>query len=132
MPAMANFPADLLYTRDHEWARVDGQRVRVGITQHAVDQLGDITLVNLDVAVGTTLEAGKPFGTVESVKAVSDLFAPVAGKVVEVNPALTDSPELINENPYEKGWMITLEVSGPVTGLLDPAAYTAHVDAGGH
>ena len=89
---MADFPSELLYTKDHEWARQDGARVRVGITRHAVDALGDITLVNVDTAVGGSVEAGKAFGTVESVKAVSDLFAPVSGKIVEVNPALTNSP----------------------------------------
>jgi glycine cleavage system H protein len=129
---MANFPAELLYTKDHEWARVDGNRVRVGITQHAVDQLGDVTLVNVDPKLGDTLEAGKAFGTVESVKAVSDLFAPLSGKITAINAELNDHPEFINESPYDKGWMIEIEVAGPVTGLMDAAAYNAHVDAGGH
>jgi len=128
--AMATFPADLKYTKDHEWARVDGARVRVGITQHAVDQLGDITLVNLDVKPGAKLEQGKAFGTVESVKAVSDLYAPVSGTVLEVNKALDDHPELVNESPYDKGWMLVIEVSGTLDGLLDVTAYTAHVEAG--
>jgi glycine cleavage system H protein len=127
---MATFPADLKYTKDHEWARVDGARVRVGITQHAVDQLGDITLVNLDVKPGAKLEQGKAFGTVESVKAVSDLYAPVSGTVLEVNKALDDHPELVNESPYDKGWMLVIEVSGTLDGLLDVTAYTAHVEAG--
>ena len=129
---MASYPADLQYTKDHEWARVDGKRVRVGITQHAVDQLGDITLVNIDLKVGATVEHGKAFGTVESVKAVSDLFAPIAGTIVEINASLNDHPEHINDSPYEKGWMIVIEASGEVTGLLDQAAYIAHCDAGDH
>ena len=127
---MSNYPSDLKYTKDHEWARVDGARVRVGITQHAVDQLGDITLVNLDVKAGAKLEHGKAFGTVESVKAVSDLYAPVSGTVVEVNKALDANPELVNESPYDKGWMLVIEVSGSTDELLDVAAYTAHVEAG--
>lgn len=127
---MATFPAELKYTKDHEWARIDGTRVRVGITQHAVDQLGDITLVNLDAKVGSKLEHGKAFGTVESVKAVSDLYAPVTGTVVAINKDLDANPESINESPYEKGWMIELEVESGLDALLDAAAYTAHVDAG--
>jgi glycine cleavage system H protein len=127
---MATFPAELKYTKDHEWARIDGTRVRVGITQHAVDQLGDITLVNIDAKPGAKLEVGKAFGTVESVKAVSDLFAPVSGTVVEVNKALDANPEAVNESPYENGWMVVIEVSSGMDELLDVAAYTAHVEAG--
>lgn len=127
---MATFPAELKYTKDHEWARVDGTRVRVGITQHAVDQLGDITLVNIDAKPGAKLEVGKAFGTVESVKAVSDLFAPVSGTVVEVNKALDANPEAVNESPYENGWMVVIEVASGLDELLDVAAYTAHVEAG--
>jgi glycine cleavage system H protein len=125
---MADFPSELQYTKDHEWTRPEGTRVRVGITQHAVDALGDITLVNIDAAVGTKLEAGKSFGTVESVKAVSDLFLPVAGTIVEVNTALTNSPELVNESPYEKAWMVLIEPTGGAKSeLMDSAAYTAYV-----
>lgn len=127
---MASFPAELKYTKDHEWARIDGNRVKVGITQHAVDQLGDITLVNLDTKVGAKLEVGKAFGTVESVKAVSDLYAPVSGTVVEINKSLDANPEFINESPYEKGWMLVIEVAGAPDGLLDVSAYNAHVEAG--
>ena len=124
---MADVPADLKYTKDHEWARIDGHRVTVGITQHAVDQLGDVTLVGLDVKVGGALTAGKPFGTVESVKAVSDLFAPVSGALVEVNAALNNNPERVNESPYDNGWMVVIEVSdaGALGELLDADAYTA-------
>ncbi|MBL8683315.1 MAG: glycine cleavage system protein GcvH [Myxococcales bacterium] len=127
---MASFPAELKYTKDHEWARIDGNRVKVGITQHAVDQLGDITLVNLDTKVGAKLEVGKAFGTVESVKAVSDLYAPVSGTVVEINKSLDANPEFINESPYEKGWMLVIEVASAPDGLLDVGAYNAHVEAG--
>ncbi len=131
---MGDFPADLRYTKDHEWARPDGARVRVGITQHAVDQLGDITLVNLDVKAGAKLEQGKAFGTVESVKAVSDLYAPVSGTVVAVNDALVDHPEHINDEAYGKGWMLELELSdaSQLEALMDVAAYTQHVAALDH
>lgn len=125
---MAGFPSDRSYTKDHEWALKQDGRVRVGITQHAVESLGDITLVNFDVAVGDSVEAGKAFGTVESVKAVSDLFAPVSGKVVEINGALANRPELINEDPYTKGWIIVIEATDlPSSTVIDSAAYTAYV-----
>lgn len=126
---MSDFPADLKYTKDHEWAKTEGTRLRVGITSFAVEQLGDITLVSFDVKVGDTLTAGKAFGTIESVKTLSDLFAPVAGKVVELNAELDKKPELVNEDCYGKAWMIVIEPSEPAAGLLDPAAYTAHVKA---
>jgi glycine cleavage system H protein len=124
---MSDNPRDLRYTNDHEWARADGANVRVGITKHAVEALGDITLVNLDVKVGAALTAGKPFGTVESVKAVSDLFAPISGKLVAVNGALNDKPEMVNEDPYGEGWMVVIE---PAAGesldkLLSADAYDA-------
>ena len=122
-----NIPDGLRYTKDHEWAKVDGNRVRVGITSFAVEQLGDITLVTLDCKPGDQLTAGKAFGTIESVKTLSDLFAPMDGKVVEVNGALDKSPELVNEDCYGKAWMIVLETSSPVVGLLDPKAYAEHV-----
>jgi glycine cleavage system H protein len=126
---MADVPADLKYTKDHEWARVDGLRVTVGITQHAVDQLGDVTLVGLDVKVGGALTAGKPFGTVESVKAVSDLFAPVTGTLVEVNASLNSNPEKVNESPYDAGWMVVIEVAdaSALGELLDASAYGAYL-----
>jgi glycine cleavage system H protein len=122
---MADVPADLKYTKDHEWARLDGRRVVVGITQHAVDQLGDVTLVGVDAKVGAALTTGKAFGTVESVKAVSDLFAPVAGTLVEVNAALQANPERVNESPYDQGWMVVIEVAdaSALDGLLDASAY---------
>ena len=123
------FPAGLKYTKDHEWAKVEGNRMTVGITAFAVEQLGDITLVNLDVKVGDELAAGKAFGTIESVKTLSDLYSPVNGKVVEVNKDLDGKPELVNEDPYGKAWMIVIETSDGGAGLLDQAAYAAHVKA---
>ena len=124
---MSDNPRDLRYTNDHEWARADGAKVQVGITRHAVEQLGDITLVNIDVKVGAKIAAGKAFGTVESVKAVSDLFAPVAGTVVAINPALNNNPEIINEDPYTAGWMVSVELDAGVTldGLLSAEQYDA-------
>ena len=130
---MADFPKDLRYTKDHEWARLEGKLVRVGITHHAVDQLGDITIVAVEAKPGTKLEAGKAFGTVESVKAVSDLFAPMSGTLVEVNAALGDKPELVNQEPYGAGWMVVIEPSdNALESLLDPAAYTQHVASSEH
>ena len=93
-----NIPAGLKYTKDHEWTKTEEKRVTVGITAFAVEQLGDITLVNLDVKVGDEIAAGKAFGTIESVKTLSDLFAPVSGKVEEINKALEDRPELVNDD----------------------------------
>lgn len=121
---MANVPDDLRYTKDHEWAKPEGTKIRVGITAFAVEQLGDITLVELP-KVGTKVDEGKAFGTVESVKTLSDLFAPVAGTIVEVNDALSSSPELVNESAYDKGWMVVIELADPksLETLLDPAAY---------
>lgn len=123
---MSNVPGDLRYTKDHEWAKRDGGKVRVGITAHAVEQLGDITLVELP-KVGTKVELGKAFGTVESVKTLSDLFAPLAGTIVEVNEQLASKPELVNEGPYEQGWMVVIEPTDAAAfdGLLDAAAYGA-------
>jgi glycine cleavage system H protein len=123
---MANYPADLKYTKDHEWARREGELVRVGITSFAVDQLGDVTLVDLPAA-GTTLTAGAHFGDIESVKAVSELFAPLDGDVVEANAGLADHPEQVNESPYDKGWMLLLRPKNPadLDKLFDTAAYAA-------
>ncbi len=104
------YPSDLLYTEDHEWARVEGKIATIGVTQFAVDQLGDVTQVELP-REGEALKQGDAFGTVESVKAVSDLFAPITGKVIKVNSPLQDSPEYVSEDPYDGGWMITVEVT---------------------
>ncbi len=124
------FPAGLKYTKDHEWAKVEGNRITVGITAFAVEQLGDITLVNIDVKAGDELAAGKAFGTIESVKTLSDLYAPLSGKVVDVNKDLDAKPELVNEDPYG-AWMVVIEVSDPATlaQLLDEKSYGEHVKA---
>ena len=124
-----NFPDDLKYTREHEWCRIQGNRATVGITEHAQDQLGDIVYVELP-DVGDMVKKGESFGAVESTKAVSELFAPVSGKVVEVNDPLTDAPETINEDSYEEGWMIQVELSDPdeAADLLDAAAYAKFVE----
>jgi glycine cleavage system H protein len=124
----ATYPDDLLYTKDHEWARVEdkgGQKVAtIGITRFAVDQLGDVTQVELPKE-GETLKAAEVFGSVESVKAVSDLFAPVSGKVLKVNSPLGDSPEYVNEDPYDEGWMVQIALANPkdLDGLMDSDAY---------
>lgn len=127
---MADVPDDLKYTKDHEWAKRDGNKIRVGITAFAVEQLGDITLVELP-KVGTKVEEGKAFGTVESVKTLSDLFAPVAGTIVEVNDKLASNPELVNEAAYDKGWMVVIEVTDPskIDAMMDAAAYRKHLEA---
>ncbi len=108
---------------------IEGNRVTVGITAFAVEQLGDITLVTFDAKVGDTVEAGKNFGTIESVKTLSDLLAPIAGKIVEVNPDLDGKPDLVVDDPYGKAWMVVIEASGSLDGLLDSAAYAEHVKA---
>lgn len=121
---MAQYPNDLKYTKDHEWARVEGDLVRIGITAYAVEQLGDVTLVDLP-APGSDVQANDRFGDIESVKAVSELFAPISGEVIELNPELESSPELVNEAPYADGWLLTIRASDPgeLSRLMDPAAY---------
>ncbi len=116
---------DRQYTKDHEWSLTGADGVQVGITAYAVDQLGDITLVNLDVKVGDAVVAGKAFGTIESVKTLSDLFSPVSGKIAEINTALETQPEIVNEDCYGKGWMLTIAPSDASEKgeLLSPAAY---------
>ncbi|XXX79996.1 glycine cleavage system protein GcvH [Sorangium sp. So ce134] len=125
---------DRRYTKDHEWAKQENDHILVGITAFAVDQLGDITLVNLDVKPGDTITAGKAFGTIESVKTLSDLFAPVSGKVVRVNGELESRPELVNDDCYGKAWMIEVALSdqGELGALLDPAAYTELLKTAAH
>jgi glycine cleavage system H protein len=124
-----NFPEDVRYTKEHEWVRAKGAQLVVGITDFAQDQLGDVVFVELP-DVGDTVKKGESFGVVESTKAVSELFAPVSGKVVEVNDPLTDAPETINEDPYEEGWMIVVEPSDAkeVETLMDATAYKAFVE----
>lgn len=127
------FPTDLKYSKEHEWVRISGRRAVVGITDFAQSQLGDIVFVELP-AVGATITAGKRFSVVESVKAVSDIFAPLGGTVVEVNEALNDAPETVNQDPFGKGWIAVIEVAEGTgaEGLMDSEAYAAHVAKGGH
>jgi glycine cleavage system H protein len=130
---MSDYPSDLRYTKDHEWAKSASGEVTVGITSFAVEQLGDITLVSIDVKAGDTVTAGKAFGTVESVKTLSDLFAPLSGKVVRVNPELANKPEAVNEDCW-KAWMVVIAPAdaGAVDALLDAKAYAEHVKASAH
>ena len=119
-----NIPANLRYTKDHEWISLDGNTATIGITEFAQRELGDIVYVEVDT-VGKELEAGSVFGTVEAVKTVSDLFLPVSGTIKELNPALAGKPEVVNTDPYGEGWMIKMTVKNPadVEALLDSAAY---------
>jgi len=123
------FPADVRYTPEHEWAREQSGVVTVGITSYATEQLGDVVFVELP-EIGRKVEAGKPFGVVEAVKTVSDLYAPVDGEVVEVNGALGDDPAAVNREPYGAGWMVRIRVSDPaqVAGLLDSTGYAKVVE----
>lgn len=124
-PIMANVPAELKYTKSHEWVRVEGDTVTIGITEFAQSELGDVVYVDLP-AVGRSLAVEEVFGSVESVKTVSDLYAPVAGEVVEVNGLLTSQSELVNSDPYGQGFMIKVKVSGDLpSDLLDAAGYEA-------
>lgn len=107
-----NLPEELKYSKEHEWVKVEDGKVRIGITDFAQSELGDIVFVELP-EVGDDIEANEPFGSVESVKTVSELYAPVSGKVVEINEELEDSPEFVNESPYEKAWMIVVELADP-------------------
>jgi glycine cleavage system H protein len=122
------YPEELKYTKEHEWARVKGNVVQIGITNFAVEQLGDVTQVELP-EVGDTVKKDEVFGAVESVKAVSDLFAPVSGKVTKVNDPLNDTPEVVNDSPYEDGWMIEIELSdsAELEQLMSVSDYTAFV-----
>lgn len=121
-----NFPDNLRYTKDHEWVSIEGNVATIGITDFAQRELGDIVYVEVDT-IGKSLEAGAVFGTVEAVKTVSDLFLPVSGTITELNPALANSPESVNTDPYGDGWMVKMIVDSPadVAALLDAAAYEA-------
>jgi len=121
-----NVPQDLQYTRSHEWVRTEDDTATVGISDHAQDELGDVVFVELPDE-GATFDAGESFGTVESVKAVSDVYAPVGGEVVEVNSSLEDAPEKINDDPYGEGWLVKLRTSGEAD-LLSPEEYEKVVE----
>ena len=122
------YPQDLRYSKDHEWIRVQGDRGTIGITDYAQKQLGDVVYVELP-AVGRQLKAGETFGSVESVKAVSELFSPVSGEVLEANPALSGKPEMINKDPHGEAWMIVVRLANAAepAALLDAAQYEAHI-----
>lgn len=124
-------PADLRYTKEHEWVRVEGDSAVVGITDYAQDQLGDIVFVDLP-APGTSVAYMQKFGEIESVKAVSELFSPVSGEVIERNESLADSPELVNDSPYGAGWMLKVRLSNPaeLDDLMSAAEYDAFTEAG--
>jgi glycine cleavage system H protein len=131
---MATYPADLRYTREHEWARLEGQRARVGITHYAQDQLGDVVFVELP-KVGAKVTQMQSFGVVESVKAVSDLFAPLSGVVAEVNEELTREPERVNRDPYGTGWLVVIELANAAEAekLMTAPQYQEFLKtAGGH
>lgn len=123
-----SFPANLRYTKDHEWVSLEGNVATIGITDYAQHELGDIVYVEVDT-IGKTLEAGAVFGTVEAVKTVSDLFLPVSGTITELNPALNNAPELVNSDPYGEGWMVKMTVTNPadVEALMNASAYEAVV-----
>ena len=130
---MSATPNDRRYTREHEWVKVDGDIATVGITDFAQSELGDVTYVEVP-QVGQQVGQGESFGVVESVKAVSDVYAPVSGEIVEVNSALEAQPELINSSPFEDAWLIKIRVSDPgqLESLLDAEGYQQHVQATGH
>jgi len=123
------YPSDLRYDREHEWVRLEGEIATIGITHYAQDQLGEVVYVDLP-SVGDEAVAGESFGEIESVKSVSELFSPVSGEIVEVNGALSDAPELVNESPYGDGWMIKVRVADPATaldGLMTADEYEAFI-----
>ena len=121
-----NVPANLKYTKDHEWLKVDGDHALIGITDHAQHELGDIVFIEVET-VGETLDKHESFGSIEAVKTVSDMFMPVGGEILEFNEDLTTNPEIINKDPYNKGWVIKIKVSdtSEISGLLDAAQYQA-------
>ena len=121
-----NVPANLLYTKDHEWLRVEGNTGYIGVTDFAQGELGDIVFIEIET-VGETLSKEEVFGTIEAVKTVSDMFMPVSGEILELNPALEESPDVINKDPYGKGWMVKIKITDPsqTASLLTPEQYKA-------
>ena len=124
-----NIPADLLYTEDHEWVRIEDGVATVGITDYAQSELGDIVYIEFDREVGDEVEEAESLGSIEAVKTVADFFAPVSGEIVEVNEDLEDAPETVNDDPYGKGWMAKIKVSGEPEGLMKHEEYAAHLEA---
>ena len=129
---MSNIPEELSYTKDHEWVRIKGDQATIGITDHAQHQLGDVVYVELP-KVGDKFESSEPFGSVESVKAVSEIYMPVGGAVLEVNEALNDAPEKVNEDPYGAGWMIVIKMDEPAKAdsLLSSIEYEDYIKSEG-
>ena len=125
------FPQNLLYAESHEWVRLEGEEAVIGITSFAQEQLGDITYVDLP-AVGAAIKQGAEMGSVESVKAASEIYAPVSGEVVEANTDLDASPEVINESPYDGGWMIRVKLASPPSGLMSAEEYEEHAQSEAH
>lgn len=129
----SEYPSDLKYTKEHEWARVEGDKVRVGVTAYAVESLGDVTMVTFP-PVGSPLQAAARFGEIESVKAVSELFSPISGTIDAVNDAIEGTPEIVNGSPYGDGWLLVLTPSNlsELDGLMDAAAYESYVKSLDH
>ena len=121
------YPEDYLYSKDHEWLRIEGDIAYVGITDYAQQQLGEVVYVE-SVAVGRVLEANQEFGTVESVKSVSELYAPVAAEILEFNEALEDSPELLNDDPHGEGWIVKIKILGEIHGLVNAKVYQEYIE----
>ena len=123
---MIDIPEDLVYTSEHEWMRIDGNKAEIGITNHAQNELGDIVYVELPI-LDDEIDSGEEFGTIESVKAVSPLYMPVSGRIIEVNSELQEHPELVNEDCYDEGWLVRIEITNAedTDELLDPEAYKA-------
>ncbi|OEU65327.1 MAG: glycine cleavage system protein H [Desulfovibrio sp. S3730MH75] len=124
-------PQELLYAKSHEWLKVEGENGTIGITHFAQEQLGDLTFIELP-SVGDVLEAGDEFGSIESVKAASEIYMPVTCEVIEVNESLDDAPEKVNDDPYEEGWLIKVKITGSTDDLLDAAAYQAVTEEDAH
>lgn len=127
---MSNYPENFHYTKEHEWVRMDGDAAVIGITDHAQQELGDIVFVDLP-KVGTQLQKGSALGSVESVKAVSDIYAPMSGEVIEINQALTDAPEILNSDPHGEAWLVRIRLTAPdeIKELLSAADYQKHIGA---
>jgi glycine cleavage system H protein len=125
-----NVPGNLMYTKDHEWLRVEGETGYVGVTDFAQSELGDIVFVEIET-VGETLKKEEVFGTIEAVKTVSDMFMPVSGEILEMNPAIEETPDVVNKDPYGKGWMIRIKIGNPseIDELLSPEKYKALIGA---
>lgn len=122
------YPTDDRYTKDHQWIKAQGSAATIGVTAYAQEQLGDVIFVNLP-KIGTALKTGEAYGTIESVKAVSDLYAPVSGEVTEINTALAESPEIVNKDPHERGWLVRIRLRDPqdVSALTDASAYQQYI-----